>query len=336
MKAARIKGPRRPVVFEEVEDPSPGPGQVVVRIAASGVCHSDLHIAMGDFKGIRYPLTLGHEPAGYVHRTGRGVKNVREGDAVLVYIARGCGKCWSCRRGAENECGEMEVIGFDRDGCHAEYLLVDSERYLFPIQGLNINEAAPLACAGITAYHAVKAKALGHLNPDDYVAVIGVGGLGHIALQLLKKLGPARIVAIDRTEEKLRQARKLGADYVLMYGRGMNAEVRSIAKSGLAVVIDFVGSSSTLSESYDMLKTGGRLVIVGAAGGRLRVQSGSTSSREVHGSILGSLHEMQEVIDLARNRVFRTVTKAYPLDGIKEVLRLLRQGRMEGRAVLRP
>ncbi len=253
-----------------------------------------------------------------------------------MYIARGCGKCWSCRKGFENECEKMEVIGFDRDGCHAEYLLVDSERYLFPVQGLNINEAAPLACAGITAYHAVKSKALNHLNPDDHVAIIGVGGLGHIALQLLKKLGPARVVAIDRTDEKLRQAKKLGADHTLKYGRGMKTDVRKLAKRGLAVVIDFVGSSSTLSESYDMLKTGGRLVIVGAAGGHLRIQSLSTNSREVHGSILGSLHEMQEIIDLARNRFFRTVTKTYPLDRIKEVLRLVKQGRMEGRAVLRP
>lgn len=112
--------------------------------------------------------------------------------------------------------------------------------------------------------------------------------------------------------------------------------MRSIAKRGLAVVIDFVGSSSTLNESYAMLKSGGRLVIVGAAGGDLQVSSGSTSSREVHGSILGSLHEMQEVIDLARNRVFRILTRTYPLDSIKEVLRLLKQGRIEGRAVLRP
>lgn len=223
MRAARIHGPRKPIVFEELEDPSPGPGQVVVKISASGVCHSDLHIAMGDFKSIHYPLTLGHEPSGYVHQTGPGVKNVREGDAVLVYIARGCGKCWSCRQGFENECEGMEVVGFDRDGCHAEYLLVDSERYLFPLEGLNITEAAPLACAGITAYHAVKSKALNHLNPDDHVALIGVGGLGHIALQLLKNLGPAKVVAIDKTEEKLRLAKKLGADHVLKYGRGMRA-----------------------------------------------------------------------------------------------------------------
>lgn len=281
-------------------------------------------------------MTLGHEPAGYVYQTGPRVKNVREGDAVLVYIARGCGKCWSCRKGFENECEKMEVIGFDRDGCHAEYLLVDSERYLFPVQGLNINEAAPLACVGITAYHAVKSKALDHLNPDDHVALIGVGGLGHIALQLLKKMGPARVVAIDRTEEKLRLAKKLGADHVLRYGRGMEGELRRLVRGGLAVAIDFVGSSSTLSQSYNMLKSGGRLVIVGAAGGHLNVQSGSTNSREVHGSILGSLHEMQEVIDLARNRVIRTLTKAYPLDRIKEVLRLVKQGRMEGRAVLTP
>ncbi len=131
MKVVRLKGPRKPLGIIDAEIPEPGPGQVVVRIVASGVCHSDLHIARGEFESVKYPITLGHEPAGYVYEVGEAVTGLEKGQPVIVYPARGCGRCWFCLRGEENHCEDGKFIGFDQDGGYAEYLLVESPRYLF-------------------------------------------------------------------------------------------------------------------------------------------------------------------------------------------------------------
>src|SRR3989442_10096620 len=176
MKAARLQSPRKSVKIVEVDDPDPGPGQVVVKVVSSGVCHSDLHIAKGEFASVEYPITLGHEPAGTIYNVGDRVRDLRIGQPVLVYPGVGCGHCWFCLRGEENNCEDGRFFGFDQDGAYAEYLLVESPRYLFPIPGLSTDEAAPLACAGITAYHAVKAQALPVLHPEDYAVAIGIGG----------------------------------------------------------------------------------------------------------------------------------------------------------------
>ena len=336
MKVARLAGPRKPFAIVDADRPEPGPGEVVVRIVASGVCHSDLHIARGEFEEVKYPITLGHEPAGYVYEVGEGITGLKKGQSVIVYPARGCGRCWFCLRGEENHCEDGKFIGFDQDGGYAEYLLVESPRYLFPLSGLSLDEAAPLGCAGITAYHAVKAKALPVLHAGDYVVVIGVGGLGHVAIQLLKKMSTCSIVAVDVRRRPLSLAEKLGSDQTVLAGKNMAAQVRRVAKKGVGAVIDFVGSTSTLTASYEMLRAGGRLVVVGAAGGHLKMNSGSTNGREVHGSISGSLSEMRELVELARQKQFKVVVKAYPLEQVNEVLKMLEEGHIEGRAVLKP
>ena len=336
MRIARLQGPRKPVTITEIDEPEPGPGEVVVKIVSSGVCHSDLHIARGLFKSIKYPITLGHEPAGYVHALGRGVREIKKGQRVLVYAARGCGRCWFCLQGEENHCQDGKFIGFDQDGSHSEYLLVESPRYLFPIPGLTLDEAAPLACAGITAYHAVKAKALPVLHPEDYAVVIGIGGLGHIGIQLLRKLTTSSIIAVDITRPRLALAEKLGADQTLLAGKNLAGKVMKAAKKGVGVVIDFVGSTTTLTASYSMLRPGGRLVVVGAAGGDLKIEAGSMNGREVHGSMSGSRSEMQELIELAGKKAFKVLLKAYPLETINEVLGLIEEGGITGRAVLKP
>lgn len=336
MKAARLKGPRKPLEIVELHDPEPRPGEVVVKIASSGVCHSDLHIANGEFKGVKYPITLGHEPAGYVHDIGSGVRNLAKGDPVLVYAGTVCGRCAYCLRGEENYCESGEFFGFDHDGADAEYLLVKSPRYLFPIRGLSTDEACPLACAGITAYHAVKAEALPVLRPEDYVVVIGVGGLGHIGIQLLKRLSPSQIIAVDSRKESLALAEKLGADHTILPGRHLSSQILRVSKKKVGVVIDFVGSNRTLAPSYEILRPGGRLVLVGEAGGSFKIAASSTIGREVHGSVYGSLNEMREVVDLARRKQFKVMVKTYPLREVNGVLKTLEEGRIVGRAVLNP
>jgi len=336
MKVARLAGPRRPFAVVDADRPEAGPGEVVVKIVASGVCHSDLHIARGEFEAVKYPITLGHEPAGCVYEVGEGVTGLKKGQPVIVYPGRGCGRCWFCLRGEENHCEDGKFIGFDQDGGHAEYLLVESPRYLFPLSGLSLDEGAPLGCAGITAYHAVKAKALPVLHAGDCVVIIGVGGLGHVAIQLLKKMSTCSIVAVDLRRRSLSLAEKLGSDQTILAGKNMGAQVRRVAKKGVGAVIDFVGSTSTLTASYEMLRAGGRLVVVGAADGHLKMDSSSTNGREVHGSISGSLSEMSELVELARRKQFKVVVKAYPLEQVNEVLKMLEEGRIEGRAVLKP
>jgi D-arabinose 1-dehydrogenase-like Zn-dependent alcohol dehydrogenase len=336
MKVARLAGPRKPFAIVDADRPEPGPGEVVVKIVASGVCHSDLHIARGEFESVKYPITLGHEAAGNVHEVGEGVTGLKKGQAVIVYPARGCGRCWFCLQGEENHCEDGKFIGFDQDGGYAEYLLVESPRYLFPLSGLSLDEGAPLGCAGITAYHSVKTKALPVLHPGDFVVIIGVGGLGHVAIQLLKKMSPCSIVAVDVRRRSLSLAQKLGSDQTVLAGKNMAAQVRRVAKNRVGAVIDFVGSTSTLTASYEMLRAGGRLVVVGAARGHLKIDSGSTNGREVHGSISGSLGEMRELMELARQRQFKVVVKPYPLEQVNEVLKMLEEGRIEGRVVLKP
>ncbi len=336
MKVARLAGPRRPFAVVDADRPEAGPGEVVVKIVASGVCHSDLHIARGEFEAVKYPITLGHEPAGCVYEVGEGVTGLKKGQPVIVYPGRGCGRCWFCLRGEENHCEDGKFIGFDQDGGHAEYLLVESPRYLFPLSGLSLDEGAPLGCAGITAYHAVKAKALPVLHAGDCVVIIGVGGLGHVAIQLLKKMSTCSIVAVDLRRRSLSLAEKLGSDQTILAGKNMGAQVRRVAKKGVGAVIDFVGSTSTLTASYEMLRAGGRLVVVGAADGHLKMDSSSTNGREVHGSISGSLSEMSELVELARRKQFKVVVKAYPLEQVNEVLNSLEEGRIEGRAILKP
>lgn len=336
MKAARLQSPGKPLKILEVNNPEPGPGEVVVKVASSGVCHSDLHIAKGEFASVKCPITLGHEPAGTIYSVGEGVKDLKIGQPVLVYPGVGCGHCWFCLQGEENHCENGRFFGFDQDGAYAEYLLVESPRYLFPIPGLSIDETAPLACAGITAYHAVKAKALPVLHPGDCAVVIGVGGLGHIAIQLLKKLSTCPIIAVDVRRRSLLLAEELGADNTILAGKDLASKVRKVAKSGVGAVIDFVGSTSTLTASYAMLRACGRVVVVGAAGGSLKMEAGSTNGREVHGSILGSRSEMQELIELARRKLFKVMVKTYALEHVNEVLRMLEEGRITGRAVLKP
>jgi D-arabinose 1-dehydrogenase-like Zn-dependent alcohol dehydrogenase len=201
---------------------------------------------------------------------------------------------------------------------------------------LSSDEAAPLACAGLTAYHAIKAYAVPALHPEDYALVIGVGGLGHIAIQLLKKLTPCPIIAVDVRHQSLLLAEKFGADHTILAGKNLVSQAKKVAKKGIGAVIDFVGSTSTLAASYAMLRACGRVVVVGAAGGSLKVDASSTNGREVHGSISGSLSEMQELIELARRKQFKVIVKSYPLEEVNEVLKMMEEGRITGRAVLKP
>ena len=218
MKAVRFQGLGQPALLSEVPRPQVGPGQVLIRIGGAGVCHSDLHI-MEEELGFSGTFTLGHENAGWIEEFGEGVTGFKEGDAVAIYGPWGCGYCHACQQSMENYCENHALLpvmggGLGADGGMAEYMLVPAARLLVPLGDLHPNKAAPLSDAALTPYHAIK-RALPHLNAESTVVVLGVGGLGHMAIQLLRVLTPVRLVAADVDDKKLEQAKALGAHDVV-------------------------------------------------------------------------------------------------------------------------
>src|SRR5690242_18261405 len=252
MQAVRFVGVGHPANLVEVAKPEPGPGQVVIKIGGAGVCHSDLHVMEEDL-GFRGEFTLGHENAGWVAQVGAGVTGVKEGDPVAVYGPWGCGRCHACQLSMENYCENWSEIegfggGLGRDGGMADYMLVPAARWLVPLGDLSPAKAAPLSDAALTPYHAIK-RALPRLNADSTVVVLGVGGLGHMAIQLLRVLAPVRIVAADLDDRKLEQAKALGADEVVN-NRNAPAAAERIQQitgaRGVGFVLDCVGVQPTI------------------------------------------------------------------------------------------
>ena len=343
MQAVRFDGVGRPARLEDVRKPSPGPGQVLIKIGGAGVCHSDLHVMEEDL-GFTPPFTLGHENAGWVSALGEGVRGLKEGDAVAVYGPWGCGRCHACQLSMENYCENwMQVKGFGGglglDGGMAEYMLVPSARLLVPLGDLSPVKAAPLSDAALTPYHAIK-RALPHLHPGSTVVVIGVGGLGHMAIQLLRVLAPVRIVAADVDDTKLQQATMLGADDVVNNRNSAEAaeRIQQIAgPRGAGLVLDCIGVQPTVDLGAKLLGRNSVWTIVGLGGGRHDFRHGSTP----YGTVMsipywGSRVELMEVIAMARDGRIHAETTEFPLSEAVNVYARLKAGQISGRAVLVP
>jgi propanol-preferring alcohol dehydrogenase len=306
--------------LREVEVPEPGPGAVLVKVTAAGLCHSDLHLMEWPEGTLPWalPFTLGHETAGTVAGLGAGVTAFAEGDAVLVYGPWGCGACPECARGAENRCPNRAAggCGLGFDGGLAEYLVVPSPRLLVPIGELDPVHAAPLTDAALTPYHAITTEQH-RLPPGSAAVVIGIGGLGHVAVQLLRELTPARIVAIDMREDARR----------LALGAGAHA----------ALVLDFVGSDSTAQLAASIVAIGGHVSMVGLGGGAIPIGFGKVPF-EVSASrpSWGTLPELHEVVALARSGALEIPVERLTLDETLEGYRRLHDGDVDGRAVVVP
>ncbi|WP_327666549.1 NAD(P)-dependent alcohol dehydrogenase [Streptomyces sp. NBC_00485] len=281
MKAVQYRRVGHVPEVVEVPVPEPGPGQVLLRVTAAGLCHSDLAVMGWPEEQFPYPLpmTLGHEGVGTVAAVGSGVTAVVEGDDVAVYGPWGCGHCHNCAQGKENCCPRAAGLGIlppglGSPGALAEYLLVGSPRHLVPLNGLDPVQAAPLTDAGLTPYHAIR-KSLPKLVPGSTAVVIGVGGLGHLAVQLLRALTPARVVALDVSKEKLELARTVGAHETLLSDGAAAARVRELTGgTGADVVLDFVGAEATLAVAAASVAVAGDVTIVGIGGGTLAVGFG--------------------------------------------------------------
>ena len=343
MQAVRFAGVGRPAQIEDVPKPSTGPGQILVKVGGAGVCHSDLHVMEEDL-GFKPPFTLGHENAGWIAELGSGVTGFKEGDAVAVYGPWGCGRCHACQLSMENYCENWAEIegfggGLGLDGGMAEFMLVPSARLLVPLGNLSPTKAAPLSDAALTPYHAIK-RALSQLNAESTVVVMGVGGLGHMAIQLLRVLTPMRIVAADVDDKKLQQAKTLGAHDVVNNRNAAEAAERIkqiTGQRGAGAVLDCVGVQPTIDLGAKLLGRNSVWTIVGLGGGHHDFHHGSTP----YGSVMsipywGSRVELMEVIAMARNGSIHAETTEFPLEQAVAVYEKLKAGQITGRAVLTP
>ncbi|MFH8727724.1 NAD(P)-dependent alcohol dehydrogenase [Streptomyces termitum] len=325
-------------------DPEPGPGQVLLEVTAAGVCHSDIAVMSWTAEQLPFPLplTLGHEGAGTVAALGDGVTGLAEGDAVAVYGPWGCGTCFTCAQGKENYCLRASDLGIrppglGAPGAIAEYMIVDSPRHLVPLDGLDPVTAVPLTDAGLTPYHALK-RSLPKLVPGSTAVVIGTGGLGHVAIQLLRAMTAARVVALDVTEEKLALARAVGAHEAVLSDAKAAEAVRALTGGrGAEAVLDFVGAPPTTAAAGAMAAVEGDVTIVGLGGGTLPVGFGALPYEvSVTSPYWGSRAELIEVLDLARAGAVDVHVETYSLDEAPEAYERLHAGRVEGRAVVLP
>ena len=340
MKAALLREYGQPLELVDRAAPElERPDQVIVKVAGAGVCATDLHAMDGlmEAAGVSPPVVLGHENAGHVEATGDLVSTVSEGDAVLIYPPYSCGLCVPCRRGRDMHCERHEFTGLSVDGGFAEYVRVD-ERSLVPLgNGVDPVDVAPHADAGITAYHAVK-RIAPQATPGSAAVIIGAGGVGHIALQLLRELGSSAVIAVDTDERRRKLASELGADEVLEGGEGIAGQVREATNGrGADVVLDFVGTDATHAAGLEMLARAGTYSIVGY-GGIVTAPSGALVGEEkaLVANLVGSWTDLWELMQLHSTGRITLRTETHPLDDVNEVLQKLREGEVTGRAVLRP
>ncbi len=336
MRAAAVPGFGQPLVIEDRPVPEPGPGQVVVRMEASGLCHTDIHAANGDWPVTpTVPFIPGHEGVGIVTGAGEGVTSPQVGQRVAVpWLGYACGTCKYCLTGWETLCLAQQNTGYSVDGCHAEYFLA-AAAFATPVPaGLDPREAAPLTCAGVTTYKAVK---VGNVRPGDLVVVSGVGGLGHLAVQYAKIFGGI-VAAVDITDEKLELAKDLGADIVIDARAEDPAEVLQ-SHGGADVAIGLAVDDRSFATAYAGLRRGGRLVLVALpASGTLRIPVFDTvlNGTSVIGSIVGTRADLNEVFGLHVAGRTRVIYETRPLAAVNDAISEVLHGKAKARLVLEP
>ncbi|MDB5620193.1 alcohol dehydrogenase [Tardiphaga sp.] len=353
MKSYQVTDFNAPLELAEMDTPQPTGTQVLIRVKAAGVCHSDLHIWEGGYdlghgrkplslkdRGVSLPRTMGHETVGEVLAFGPDAQNepgVKIGDIALVYPWIGCGKCATCLAGDENMCLKPNSLGVHCDGGYSDHMLVPHPRYLLDLQGMDPVTAAPYACSGVTTYSALKKveKDLG--NP---IVIFGAGGLGLMALSLLKALGGMGAIVVDIDARKREAALQAGA-LAAIDGAAPDALAQLMQSAGgpILSVIDLVGNSATTQLGFDCLAKGGKLIIVGLFGGgaTFALPLIPIKALTIQGSYVGNLRETQELLDLVRSKKIAPIPViTLPFEQANAALNDLKAGRLVGRAVLTP
>ncbi|HEU4414388.1 MAG TPA: zinc-dependent alcohol dehydrogenase [Candidatus Angelobacter sp.] len=335
MKAAVLHELKKPLAFEEVERPRPGENEVLIQVEACGVCHSDLHIVDADWKqfgGItKIPLIPGHEIAGRVTEIGSGVKELKPGDRVGVpWIFWTCGECEFCREGNENLCVRQKITGLTVDGGYAEFIKAPASHATKIPGSISAEQAAPLFCAGVTVYRAIRKS---HLAAGQRVAVFGVGGLGHLAIQIGKEFG-AEVTAIDVSDEKLELAKSYGA------ARTVNAASANVVKElrragGMHVALVTSGAKAAYDTAFPSLRPTGRLMVVGLPA-EICFPPIMMAAGEVHiqASAVGTRKDLAEVLAMAAAGKLHCQVATRPLADANAVLDEMRAGKISGRVVL--
>ena len=338
----------KPLEKAERKTPEPRGTEVLLKLKYCGVCHSDVHIRDGYFdlgggkrlamseRGINLPATLGHEPYGTVVAAGPDAGDVAIGEDRLVYPWTGCGGCPRCREGLDNFCMAARCVGLQRPGGYADHLLVPHPRYLIDAGGIDPAWAATLSCSGLSTYAAV--SKLNPIPPDEWVAVIGAGGLGLSAVSILRAIGHQRIVAVDIDAAKLNAAENAGAAAIVHGGQADAVEkIKQVAGGLLYGAVDLVGTAETASFALAVLRKGGRLILVGLYGGEIPLSLVATIQRAltIQGSHLGSIDELKQVVALAREDKLRPIPiQKRALSEVSRTLDELKAGAVVGRVVV--
>lgn len=346
MRAARLhkfdETLKRDELLQLEELPNPQvqePDDVIVRIGGAGLCRTDLHIIAGTWRAKLdppLPYILGHENAGWVHDVGTAVRNVKPGDPVIVHPLVTDATCPACRRGQDIFCQSGWFPGISHDGGFAEFLRTKERSLIKLPANLDPREVAPHADAGLTAYRAAR-KAAEILKPGMTAAVVGFGGLGHIAAQVLRSLCAATIVVVDTSAPALKLAEDLGFAHRVMGGRDAVDDIRRLTDGGADAVIDFVGERGTPEQAMAMLRRGGTYFVAGY-GGSMQVATIDLIFGELNivGNLVGNYSELVELMTLAAQGKVKLTTRAYRLDQVNEAMHDLIEGRLIGRGVLVP
>ncbi len=335
----------------EYPDPEPKGEEVLLRVEAAGVCHSDVHIWGGHFdlgdgkrlpleaRGVHLPLTMGHEIAGEVAALGPHASGVKVGDKVVAYPWIGCGECRVCQKGQELLCNRPHILGVDRPGGYGTHVIVPHGRYLVPHQGVPQALAATYACSGITAFSALK-KTRDHLTAEDHLVIIGAGGVGGSAVHMAPAAVAGKIIVVDIDPQKRAHAQAMGAAATID-NRAPDAvkQVLKATDGGAAAVIDFVGSPKTMEFGISVLGNGGKLVMVGLYGGAYPISTVLFPFKmmTIEGSYVGTLEDLRELVALGQSgKVPPILIETRPADQASAVLSdLKRGGKVQGRVVLR-
>ncbi|WP_158814022.1 alcohol dehydrogenase [Methylocapsa sp. S129] len=350
MKSYQLVDFGAPLRETDLPNPQPSGHEVVLAVRAVGVCHSDLHLWDGEYdlgagkrlmlrdRGIKLPLTMGHETAGEIVAIGVDVKDRKVGEVCLVYPWIGCGHCRVCRIGLENLCMNPRCVGIHCDGGYSDHLVVAHSKYLLPLDGLDPVAAAPFACSGVTTYSAL--KKLGSIIDEEPVLLIGAGGLGLMCLTILKAMGGKGAVVVDISADRRAAALKAGALAAVDASAADAAEQVAAALGGPCWgAIDLVGSPATASLAFNALAKGGKMVMVGLFGGAAPwpLPLIPMKAASIEGSYTGSLAELKELLDLVRKGAVPGIPIARrPMSAATETLEDLRQGRIVGRVVMTP
>lgn len=334
MKAAVVRQFGAPLVIEEVPVPVPGKGQIQVKIEASGVCHTDLHAAYGDWPvKPSLPFIPGHEGVGYVSGVGEGVTRVKEGDRVGVpWLYSACGYCDHCLEGWETLCEKQQNTGYSVNGGYAEYVVANPNYVGLLPDGIGFTEIAPILCAGVTVYKGLKVT---DTRPGQWVAISGIGGLGHVAVQYARAMG-LRVAAVDVDDEKLLLAKKLGAEVTVNAKAGDPAAFLQKEVGGVHGVLVTAVSPQAFSQAIGMVRRGGTVSLNGLPPGEFPIPIFDVVLKAItiRGSIVGTRSDLQEALEFAATGAVTASVSTDSLDNINAVFEKLKSGQVNGRVVL--